>query len=732
MFRKNVATQFIHFQGVDSSTGGIKSGVSWTIRRCIDGTFAAGGGTVTEDGTTGWYKYAMSQADTNGNNIGFNFTGTGAVPQTVNIVTTAADPTDSVRLGLTGLANAVPGASGGLLISGSNSGTTTLAALTITGSTTMSDGLLVSRSTSNVSAITATGNGTGSGIVATSGGGATGDGIQATSVATNGNGLVGTGIGTGNGIKAASVSGAAISAVASTSGDGITATGAGTTKHGINASGGATTSHGISATGGGVGHGILATSGAGATGNGITATAQSTNGSGMTLVKTGSGSDLNATVTPLVLAKTTNLTGLNDIAATAVVSAGAITTSSGKVSGVILTDTVTTYTGNTPQTGDTFALANGASGFVATKADTAAILIDTAEIGTAGAGLTNIDLPNQTMNITGDITGNLSGSVGSVTGAAGSVTGAVGSVTGNVIGSVGSIASGGITAGSFGAGAINAAAIAADAVTEIRSLASGTSDSGSTTTMVDAARTEADTDYWKGQILVFTSGNIAGQSRVITAFNAATDTITFAPATTQTVDTQTYEIWPVGDFLRPTTSGNTLDVSTGGEAGLDWANIGSPTTAQNLSATNIDVDQVVASVSGAVASVTGNVGGNVVGSVASVTGAVGSVTGNVGGNITGSVASVIGIAAKKNTALATFEFVMNDSTNHSPATGLTVAATRSIDGGAFASCANSVTEIANGWYKIDLAASDLNGNVIGLRFTAAGADTANLTILTNA
>lgn len=41
---------------------------------------------------------------------------------------------------------------------------------------------------------------------------------------------------------------------------------------------------------------------------------------------------------------------------------------------------------------------------------------DTAEIGTAGAGLTNINLPDQTMNITGDITGNLSGSVGSVTG----------------------------------------------------------------------------------------------------------------------------------------------------------------------------------------------------------------------------------------------------------------------------------------------------------------------------
>lgn len=48
---------------------------------------------------------------------------------------------------------------------------------------------------------------------------------------------------------------------------------------------------------------------------------------------------------------------------------------------------------------------------------------DTAEIGAAGAGLTAIDLPNQTMDIVGNITGNLSGSVGSVTGSVGSVTG---------------------------------------------------------------------------------------------------------------------------------------------------------------------------------------------------------------------------------------------------------------------------------------------------------------------
>lgn len=43
----------------------------------------------------------------------------------------------------------------------------------------------------------------------------------------------------------------------------------------------------------------------------------------------------------------------------------------------------------------------------------------------------------------------------------------------------------------------------------------------------------------------------------------------------------------LSEVLRPTTPGRQLDVSAGGEAGLDWANIGSPTTAQTLSGTTV-------------------------------------------------------------------------------------------------------------------------------------------------
>jgi hypothetical protein len=86
---------------------------------------------------------------------------------------------------------------------------------------------------------------------------------------------------------------------------------------------------------------------------------------------------------------------------------------------------------------------------------------------------------------------------------------------------------------------------------------------------------------------------------------------------------------------------------------------------------------------------------------------------------------------KKNQALAAFAFPMFNASG-SPTTGLTVTAQRTIDGGAFGSCTNAVTETANGWYQINLSAADLNGTVIGLRFSASGAQDNDVTIITQA
>lgn len=86
---------------------------------------------------------------------------------------------------------------------------------------------------------------------------------------------------------------------------------------------------------------------------------------------------------------------------------------------------------------------------------------------------------------------------------------------------------------------------------------------------------------------------------------------------------------------------------------------------------------------------------------------------------------------KKNTALTKFQFLMTDSTNHDPATGLTVSGTVSKDGGSYASITDTVTEVGNGMYEVDLSSTEMNANNVSLRFTATGADDRNITIRTD-
>lgn len=113
---------------------------------------------------------------------------------------------------------------------------------------------------------------------------------------------------------------------------------------------------------------------------------------------------------------------------------------------------------------------------------------------------------------------------------------------------------------------------------------------------------------------------------------------------------------------------------------------------------------------------------------------IGSVTGNIGGNVVGSVASVTNPVAvtsniKKNSA-SRLSFTMTDSTNHAPDPGLTVAGQVSIDGAAFVPLTNAVSAIANGDYTVVLAAADTNGNTLIFRFTATGADDLNIMAFT--
>lgn len=140
-------------------------------------------------------------------------------------------------------------------------------------------------------------------------------------------------------------------------------------------------------------------------------------------------------------------------------------------------------------------------------------------------------------------------------------------VGGRMDSTVGAVISGAITSAGFAADAINANALAADAGAEIAGAvwdvdATGHQTAGTFGKAIGDPGVDTYTIY----------GNV-GQIK------ADTDVIVML--------TETYLDAKVSSRLAPTTAGRTLDVSVGGEAGIDWANIGSADFTINLSGTVI-------------------------------------------------------------------------------------------------------------------------------------------------
>ena len=115
MFRKNVASQNVYAQ-MNARADGAPLTTSVGINVDNGTTYGAGGGTLSHLGS-GLWRYTFTQAETNYGIIGYQFTHASGVNLGGTIVTTAADPTDTVRFGLTALPNAAANAAGGLPVS---------------------------------------------------------------------------------------------------------------------------------------------------------------------------------------------------------------------------------------------------------------------------------------------------------------------------------------------------------------------------------------------------------------------------------------------------------------------------------------------------------------------------------------------------------------------------------------------------------------------------------------
>lgn len=112
-------------------------------------------------------------------------------------------------------------------------------------------------------------------------------------------------------------------------------------------------------------------------------------------------------------------------------------------------------------------------------------------------------------------------------------------------------------------------------------------DYGSVTALGDTSATEMDSTNAKGYYLFdLTQSETNADTLLFSAKSSTSNIVVIAvPATVFTA--------PTTGFLAPTTAGNTLDVSSGGEAGIDWGNIGNKTTSNALTGTTIATTQKV-------------------------------------------------------------------------------------------------------------------------------------------
>jgi hypothetical protein len=299
---------------------------------------------------------------------------------------------------------------------------------------------------------------------------------------------------------------------------------------------------------------------------------------------------------------------------------------------------------------------------------------------TAGTITTVTNLTNAPTN--GDLTATMKASV---TTAATAATPTAAAVTG----SVGSVASGGISRASF----------AADS--GLQNIRANTAQAGASTTITLDASASSVSDFYVNCLVYLTGGTGVGQARYITAYNGTTKVATVTAWKTNPDNTTTFAILPADAIVgatAPTAAQNATAVWTDLLAGSDFSTASSigkllkdnvdaaissrmatytqptgflaatfPTTV--ASTTNITAGTITTVTNLTNAPTSGDFTATMKSSIttaataatpvaASVTGAVGSVVGNVGGNVTGSVGS-LATQAKTDVENATWNTVLS-------------------------------------------------------------------------
>lgn len=145
------------FTGANAARVNVSLAVLATV-----GAAYSSAGIVQIDNTNmiGWVRIDIPNAalaTAKGRSVAFLlWGGTNMAPTPFEIELTGVDNQDAVHFGITGIPNAAAGASGGLHINGSNAGTTTFAALTVTGATTLTGAVIANNASNNITGVTTT------------------------------------------------------------------------------------------------------------------------------------------------------------------------------------------------------------------------------------------------------------------------------------------------------------------------------------------------------------------------------------------------------------------------------------------------------------------------------------------------------------------------------------------------------------------------------------------------
>jgi hypothetical protein len=93
--KRNVASQSIGVEMITAADGTAFTGAVTVLITIDNGTQSASGGTAPAHEGNGYHSYTPTQAETNGDHVAFTFTGTGAIPATVQVYTAFPQTVDN-------------------------------------------------------------------------------------------------------------------------------------------------------------------------------------------------------------------------------------------------------------------------------------------------------------------------------------------------------------------------------------------------------------------------------------------------------------------------------------------------------------------------------------------------------------------------------------------------------------------------------------------------------------